>query len=665
MNVFKGLENNKKIFKKFRRSLHFLITLIFIFNMSYLGMFFSVEEASACEDEPMCGDGIINQAAGTEQCDGNTFLGGYEEGFTCNNKCHIEATTPVCTLDENDYDHIINLQNKKLVSSGASGYASSTPAYNASFVADGTYSVTLQAYDAYYGRSGANQLNEQYQLIFFDEDGLVVATSSPHADLADGENINYAMITEEVNTALQLTGVKTVSGIHAYLNTVAGAKSPNSVDAICAGLKLNDDENGGGGGNGGEEEDKPIKLAPSFSYAGLQCLNVGSGVEINFTNTSSSTSGYNLMWNFGDNATSTQANPSHTYTAAGSYNVALTLTSTSTSTSTPVIATATSTIAITNCNINGGGSGGSGGSGGGGGTYSGGGGSGVTSFAISNTQVTMMCVNDKVNMNISWLTTNPATSRVVYDKNSHAAGNIGLAPNYNYASSTVLYSNNVTGHNVSVNGLEPNTFYYFRPISVYNSIENVGQEKPLTQTLSCGPGSSEVIVLGEEGAPTITIDSDFLVNFTNPGATGVDYRIIVKNNGGLPSYETVLNSLLPEDITFQDGGLASKMWNLGDLGVGETKVIMTKVNVSAEAEAKTYIAKASVYSANHDEVNSETDLDVRKIAVLAETGFSNLQFIALLGLIVLIFGARIFLLKNRKRKPILVKKTIKLFLLDE
>jgi PKD repeat protein len=43
---------------------------------------------------------------------------------------------------------------------------------------------------------------------------------------------------------------------------------------------------------------------------------------VNFTNTSNRATTYN--WNFGDGASTTETNPSHTYSNAGTYNVTLT-----------------------------------------------------------------------------------------------------------------------------------------------------------------------------------------------------------------------------------------------------------------------------------------------------------------------------------------------------
>jgi PKD repeat protein len=63
-----------------------------------------------------------------------------------------------------------------------------------------------------------------------------------------------------------------------------------------------------------------------FNFSGNQCF--GPSNAISFNDQSSSPSGQitNWFWEFGDGATSTQQNPTHTYQAAGTYQVKLTIT---------------------------------------------------------------------------------------------------------------------------------------------------------------------------------------------------------------------------------------------------------------------------------------------------------------------------------------------------
>jgi uncharacterized membrane protein len=251
----------------------------------------------------------------------------------------------------------------------------------------------------------------------------------------------------------------------------------------------------------------------------------------------------------------------------------------------------------------------------------------------------MQCVDGKVNMDITWLTNYQSSSRVVYDTASHA-GVLGLAPNYGYASSTTLDSNTVTGHSVSINGLESNTFYYFRPISIYNSNEVVGEEKPLTKTLSCEGDINEIIVLGEEGAPDLTLSHKSLEEFVNPGAKNVQFELIVTNNGDLTSYNTVLTKELPDGFNYAGIGGAHWTWHLGDILPGESKVVKVGVNVSGDAKAGNYKSEASVTSDNNEEVVATADLEVRLIAVLAETGFSAIEFGAMLSLLFVALGLK-------------------------
>ncbi len=68
---------------------------------------------------------------------------------------------------------------------------------------------------------------------------------------------------------------------------------------------------------------------------------------------------------------------------------------------------------------------------------------------------------------IKWTTNRPATSRVVYDTQSHPNISGASAPNYGYANSTGTSDTNpkVTEHTVTLSGLNANTQYFFRVIS--------------------------------------------------------------------------------------------------------------------------------------------------------------------------------------------------------
>lgn len=107
-------------------------------------------------------------------------------------------------------------------------------------------------------------------------------------------------------------------------------------------------------------------------------------------------------------------------------------------------------------------------------------------------------INNLVTLIVQWLTSHPATSRVVYDTVSHPV--LGEAPNYGYALSTVEDSTLVTEHSVPLTGLLQGTTYYYRTVS-HGSPENVGDEKtfgtpsqpvppPSFSTLSPEPATS-------------------------------------------------------------------------------------------------------------------------------------------------------------------------------
>jgi uncharacterized protein YlzI (FlbEa/FlbD family) len=219
-------------------------------------------EWRTCEEEPQpfCGDGVVNQPS--EQCDGED---GLIQGFYCTNDCKLLPLKPVCPLNEDDYDYIVDFSGRRLRSDTASGEF--TPFISVS-IPKGDYNITLVGHDAYLSRKYIFQPYEQFKLGFY-KDGSLIAESNPHDDLED--YVSYVKLIQQVNTAFSLTtDVDAVRGIHAvYPHT-----DPNSLNAVCAGLKLV------------EEEPEPVLgslkvckvLYDEFGY-----LVSGEGLNVNFT----------------------------------------------------------------------------------------------------------------------------------------------------------------------------------------------------------------------------------------------------------------------------------------------------------------------------------------------------------------------------------------------
>ena len=78
---------------------------------------------------------------------------------------------------------------------------------------------------------------------------------------------------------------------------------------------------------------------------------------------------------------------------------------------------------------------------------------------------------------VTWTTSHPATSRIIYDTITHLT--LGALPNYGYAFSTIEDPNLVLNHSVTVTGLTPSTSYFYRIVS-HGSPEAVGGQGGVT-----------------------------------------------------------------------------------------------------------------------------------------------------------------------------------------
>ena len=126
------------------------------------------------------------------------------------------------------------------------------------------------------------------------------ASTFPFHDVTSGGNGHY-------NAGV---GYDNASGLGSFDIQAAATFITNNPGFVSA----SNGGNGGGGGGGGTP-------TANFTFT-------TSGLTANFTDTSTDSGGSisTHSWNFGDNTTSTSANPSHTYTAEGTYNVSETVT---------------------------------------------------------------------------------------------------------------------------------------------------------------------------------------------------------------------------------------------------------------------------------------------------------------------------------------------------
>jgi cysteine-rich repeat protein len=125
---------------------------------------------------------------------------------------------------------------------------------------------------------------------------------------------------------------------------------------------------------------------------------------------------------------------------------------------------------------------------GGGGSGGGGGSPGL------NIHTENIVANSVTKVTLTWFTNVPATTRVVYGAVSNDPI-LSPAPNYGYTDSTIEDTTKKTFHTVMIDGLTPDTIYYFRPISSNSSETDEGVELTITLT-------EDVVVLGENTGPS-------------------------------------------------------------------------------------------------------------------------------------------------------------------
>ena len=138
------------------------------------------------------------------------------------------------------------------------------------------------------------------------------------------------------------------------------------------------------------------------------------------------------------------------------------------------------------------------------------------------------------------------------------------------------------------------------------------------------------VVLGEEGTPVLAVEKTVDRAFANQGDKNIRYTIVVTNAGDLTAFNVVLTDVLPAGFSYSDQAGDSKQWTLGDIAAGGSMEVSYLANVSLETAPDTYSNLAEAVADNNGPVSASAPLEVRAVAVLAETGFSRNEFVVLL-----------------------------------
>ena len=157
--------------------------------------------------------------------------------------------------------------------------------------------------------------------------------------------------------------------------------------------------------------------------------------------------------------------------------------------------------------------------------------------------------------------------------------------------------------------------------------------------------SEKVMVLGEEGAPSLTISIDPAFATANAGDRNVKFDIIVKNEGEIDSVNTELDVTLPDGFSYHDPSV-SGVWALGDIASGEESTTTIFLDIAQTADNQTYSIAATAKSDNNAEISAPANVEIEKVVVLAETGFSVNEFIFLLFALFLSSASVMYLRKQ-------------------
>lgn len=201
----------------------------------------------------------------------------------------------------------------------------------------------------------------------------------------------------------------------------------------------------------------------------------------------------------------------------------------------------------------------------------------------------------------------------------------------------------ITSYEVDFVGNEPifRDFYnYEEGSSNHSSSRRSSSWIPITTYVEETP-----IVKGEEGAPFLGISIDPELATARPGDKNVKFSITVSNMGNIDAINSELKVVLPDGLSYNDPAV-SGTWALGDIAAGDDVVIDMYVDVSETSEIQTYSIAATAKADNNAEVSAPASVEVEIPMVLAETGFSFLEFIYLMFALFMTSASALYLRKT-------------------
>ncbi len=150
------------------------------------------------------------------------------------------------------------------------------------------------------------------------------------------------------------------------------------------------------------------------------------------------------------------------------------------------------------------------------------------------------------------------------------------------------------------------------------------------------------VVKGEEGKPELKLEKKAEKTMVNPGEK-INFTLTVENIGTLTAYNVILKDVLPESLKFADSNETEMSWILGDMAVGDVKLIEVAAVVKSDAKAQVFTNTAEVFADNNAPVKASDNFEIKVVKVLAATGFDAKEFSALNLVLFMMLGSILYL----------------------